>query len=861
MLGQRRRFISLAFIMILLVASISVISTKILYTTALDEQKNRLLELVKSQASLTVELGWMALELEMSEGSDVSRENVVDHLVRAHKKFQMGGTSGEFTVGKRAGKNIQFIIVNGRRIAKDDPFYLTPLDSIKAEPMERAIFGQTGTVMGIDYKGEEVLAAYTPLFMQTETLGLVAKVDTKEIKAPFIRANIIIFGAGLGLLLIGLGLFYKLSEPIIKEIHASEKNYRDLVEHANSVILRVNTSGTIVFSNEYADSLLASGEESLAGRSMSSLFAKWQLNSFDEIVAFFRDEETRNNIPTFFAEKKEGWTSWTTKLLVNEEAPNELLCIGRDVTKEYLATEAQKEIEERFRGIATASPVGIAITDTEGNLFYANDRMHIITGAGPVELSGMNWLERIHEDERQTLSHDWFKAEPQRNMRQEVKVVQKEGRLVWVLAQIVELKSMQGDVIGSVLTFTDITKLKEAELAQNRLTAAIEQAAEMVIVTDLGGNITYVNPAFKTITGYTPEEAVGDNPRILNSGEQNRAFYKELWGKLTSGETWNGRFINIKKNGERYTQDSTIGPIRNKAGALIGYVGVARDISDQLMSEAQLRQAQKLESIGELAAGIAHEINTPTQYVNSNMQFLADAFETFSKMLESCQKFQESVKGGNSLEELQTMAEKVIDEEELKYLAEDIPNALSESKTGLERIAEIVQSVKQLAHPGETTKSYFNLNEISRDAATVSANEWKYIADIDFDLDEDLPNIFCLKGEVGQVLLNLIVNSAHAMVSKFKNSEEKGTIGIKTYTESDEVVIEVSDNGSGMPKDVAKKAFDPFFTTKDVGKGTGQGLAITHNVVVNMHGGSINVETEEGVGTTFTIRFPVEEPK
>ncbi|MDC0335857.1 PAS domain S-box protein [Pseudodesulfovibrio sp.] len=859
MLGQKRRFFSLALIMILLVAAISAFSTRTLYITALKEQRTRLLELVKSQASLTVELGWMALELEMSEGSDVSREDVVDHIVRAHKKFQMGGTSGEFTVGKRVGQNIQFLIVNGRIIPKGDPLSLIPLDGPKAEPMERAIFGQTGTVMGIDYKGDEVLAAYTPLPMQTEFLGLVAKVDTKKIKAPFIRANIIIFSVGLGLLLVGLGLFYKLSEPIIKEIHASEKNYRDLVEHANSFILRINTSGTIVFANEYAESQLGPEDKTMMGLDLSSLFEEWQLDSFVDIVEFFGDEGARNNVPTFFPEKEKGWTSWTAKMLINEGKPNELLCIGRDVTTEYLATEAQKEIEERFRGIATASPVGIAITDMDGNLIYANERMHNITGAGPVELSGVNWLERIHEENRQSLFHDWFEAEFKRNDRQEIKVVQKEGRLVWVLAQIVDLKSMHDDVIGNILTFTDITKMKEAELAQSRLTAAIEQAAEMIILTDLDANITYVNPAFCTITGYTREEAIGNNPRILNSGEKDTAFYEDLWSKLTIGNTWHGRFTNIRKDGKRYTQESTIGPIRDTVGSIIGYVGVARDISDQLISEAQLRQAQKLESIGELAAGIAHEINTPTQYVNSNMQFLADAFETYSKMLEKCQKFQESVKGGASLEELKTLAETVIDEEELKYLAEDIPNALTESETGLERIAEIVQSVKQLAHPGETSKSYYNLNEISRDAATVSANEWKYVTDIDFDFDEDLPSIYCLKGEVGQVLLNLIVNSAHAMNTKFKDSEEKGRIGIKTYVENENVVIEVSDNGSGMPEDVAKRAFDPFFTTKDVGKGTGQGLAITHNVVVNMHGGSIDVETEEGVGTTFTIKLPVEE--
>ncbi len=153
----------------------------------------------------------------------------------------------------------------------------------------------------------------------------------------------------------------------------------------------------------------------------------------------------------------------------------------------------------------------------------------------------------------------------------------------------------------------------------------------MVIITDLRANITYVNPAFEEMTGYKREEVVGENPRILNSGEQDAAFYEDLWETVTSGNVWSGRSLNLKKNGQRYTQEFSIGPIRDDLGSIIGYVGVARDISDQLIIEAQLRQSQKLESIGELAAGIAHEINTPTQYVSSNIQFLKDSFVTYEK--------------------------------------------------------------------------------------------------------------------------------------------------------------------------------------------------------------------------------------
>jgi len=185
---------------------------------------------------------------------------------------------------------------------------------------------------------------------------------------------------------------------------------------------------------------------------------------------------------------------------------------------------------------------------------------------------------------------------------------------------------------------------------------------------------------------------------------------------------------------------------------------------------------------------------------------------------------------------------------------------LDESQTGLKRIAEIVQSVKQLAHPGEITKSFHSLNEIVTNAATVSSNEWKYTTDINFDFDENLPEVYCLKSEIGQVALNLIINGAHAIEAKIgSNTKEKGLMTISTNSIGDYAVLKVTDSGTGMSQHVVERAFDPFYTTKEVGKGTGQGLAITHNVVVNMHGGSVEVETEEGKGATFIIKLPFKE--
>ena len=522
--------------------------------------------------------------------------------------------------------------------------------------------------------------------------------------------------------------------------------------------------------------------------------------------------------------------------------------------------ETLRKVKNVLGGIAKASPVGIIITDIKGSLLYANQRMTELTGVNYTEHTGLSWMNNIHRKDKSNLITNWYNADFISRDRLEFRIVPDSGIILWILGQIVKLRDKNDQMVGYVITMTDITQIKTVELEHTRLTAAIDQAAEAIMITDTDGMITYVNPAFQNISGYSAEEAIGQNPRFLQSGEHDILFYDNLWDTILAGQIWEGKLINISKNGKHYTQEASIGPIRDETGKIINFVCVSRDISKQLVVEAQLRQAQKLESIGELAAGIAHEINTPTQYVSTNNQFMKEAFTTLLAMTNNYRKLIEAIKSGESQNELLKRAESGLDGEELTYLEEDIPNAITESETGLKRISEIVQSVKQLAHPGEIQKGLYNLDEIIRNAITVSTNEWKYVSDVELNLDENLPGIHCLKGEIGQVVLNLIINAAHAIEAKLgKETETKGRITISTYKEEDWAVLKVSDTGTGMPENVVKRAFDPFFTTKEVGKGTGQGLAIAHNVIVNMHNGMIDLETEEGIGTTFTVKLPLKE--
>jgi len=296
-------------------------------------------------------------------------------------------------------------------------------------------------------------------------------------------------------------------------------------------------------------------------------------------------------------------------------------------------------------------------------------------------------------------------------------------------------------------------------------------------------------------------------------------------------------------------------------GAISAVVVAVNDVTEKKELEAQLMQAQKLESIGQLAAGIAHEINTPTQFVGDNTTFLGMAFSKLTKLLDCYDELFHAAKEDNLAEELLDKVEATAKKVKVDYLLEEIPKAIEQSKEGIERIAKIVRAMKEFSHPGMEEKASVDLNHALQNAIDVSRNEWKYVADLTTELEPGLPHVPCLLGEMNQVFLNMIINAAHAIGDVAGDrAEEKGTITVSTCQEDSWAVIRISDTGSGIPEHIRSRIFDPFFTTKKVGRGTGQGLAIARSVVVDKHGGTISFETEEGRGTTFIIRLPLEDP-
>lgn len=284
------------------------------------------------------------------------------------------------------------------------------------------------------------------------------------------------------------------------------------------------------------------------------------------------------------------------------------------------------------------------------------------------------------------------------------------------------------------------------------------------------------------------------------------------------------------------------------------------EIEERHRLESQLVQAQKLESIGQLSAGIAHEINTPSQYVRHNTQFLQQEIGGVMMVLD---RYADLVKPDAPAMPWEQRAKDVkdtLEEIDYEFVREEIPRAILQSLEGMDRISEIIGAMKEFSHPGSDNKEFADINKAIQSTATVCQNRWKDVAKLEMQLSPDLPNVPCLLGELNQVILNIMVNGADAIGERFADGQEIGLITITTRLEGDYVEVVIADNGNGMPDSVREKIFDPFFTTKEVGKGTGQGLAISRDVVVQKHGGELECESIAGEGTKFIIRLPIEDP-
>lgn len=280
------------------------------------------------------------------------------------------------------------------------------------------------------------------------------------------------------------------------------------------------------------------------------------------------------------------------------------------------------------------------------------------------------------------------------------------------------------------------------------------------------------------------------------------------------------------------------------------------DSERRLLAE-QLSQAQKLQAVGQLAAGIAHEINTPAQFVGDSLEFVADSIAPLTELIVKHREALAELAAGAAVAPLRDALAAAEVEADLDYLIENLPAALHDAKEGVARISRIVRAMKEFAHPDQSEMTRADINRALEATLTIARNEYKYVAEVKTDFGE-LPPVMCFIGELNQVFLNLLVNAAHAIGDVIANSSARGLITVRTACANDIVTIEITDTGGGIPATVRARMFEPFFTTKPVGKGSGQGLAIAHSVIIDKHGGLLDVDTELGKGSCFRIRLSVQ---
>ncbi len=526
------------------------------------------------------------------------------------------------------------------------------------------------------------------------------------------------------------------------------------------------------------------------------------------------------------------------------------------------AEEALNKSEERYRLLFENNLAGVFQTTSEGRFLGCNQAVAKILGFdSPQEVLAHCVLDFYSAEERavflEKLKADGYLTNFETRLRH------KDGSPLWLIANATRNFQSAGgsDIIDG--TFVNITQRKQAEedirASAARYRELFENVSDIVYTTGLDTRLTFLNRVGQRILGYSAEEAVQLNLEQI--------VVAKHWGiiqrwreRLLAGERDLTTEVEVTTKDGRQMRLEMKPSLIYKEGKPVGVQSIARDITGRDAVEMELRNAQKLESVGRLASGIAHEINTPVQFIGDNTRFLQESFDGLRSLLTKYKQLRDAVDSGTVSPELLANVRDVEETSDCDYLLEEIPKALVQTLDGVTRVASIVRAMKEFAHPEGNEIAAADINRALLSTLTVARNELKYVAEVETEFG-DLPHVVCNIGDINQVFLNLLVNAAHAIADNTKGNGERGKIRVRTVPEGATVLITVSDTGCGIPEANRTKIFDPFFTTKEVGRGTGQGLAIARSVIVERHKGTLNFESEFGKGTTFYVRLPVDPGK
>jgi PAS domain S-box-containing protein len=530
--------------------------------------------------------------------------------------------------------------------------------------------------------------------------------------------------------------------------------------------------------------------------------------------------------------------------------------------------------EARFRTTLQSIGDGLISTDTQGRVELMNAVAEELTGWAAPEAIGRPIAEVLHLVNARTRAEVDNPAG--RALREGVAIdlandtvlIRRDGSERQIADSCAPIRD-SGQIIGAVLVFRDVTdehrrrdQLRESE---ERYRALYESSRDAILTLEPPSwRFTSGNPAALTMFGAATEAALTAlgpqdvspplQPDGLRSDEKARATIETA---LREGSTF-FQWAHRKIGGSVFSADILLTRMDMDGRPMLR--ATVRDVTGRQRLEAELAHARKLEAVGQLAAGIAHEINTPAQFVGDSVQFVVDSFKDVHELVAQYRQAVDSLAAAPGYAAVARQMHELEETADWAYLEENVPAALTRALDGVSRISTIVKAMKEFAHPDQHEKCPADLNRAVRAALVIAKNEYKYVADVETHLGE-LPPVMCHVGDINQVLLNLLVNAAHAIADAIGKKGDRGRILIRTAHEGNTVRIDVADSGCGIPESIRERVFEPFFTTKEVGRGSGQGLTIARSVVVKKHGGTLTFESEVGRGTTFTVRLPIDAPE